>query len=508
MNSPRGERGPGAQPMLLRYASFSGSAAERRPDSKSQPIRKLSKLAEDSVAQNEAHPNYDELDPREGRKFLLQQKFPEKHLSKQRRMSALVSPDQLKGRQSPTRNSVASSVHSFGAISDDGFNASYNQDALLSEQNMKGIQNTALFAVFDGHGVGGDQVAHFAKDNLYRIFLELYGNDGQPTPDAEIPVLLEKCFVDTQDLMEKTGNQFLLAGTTASAVLIQNRKIFIAHVGDSRVVIGRECMCCLPLMNAKQKDMSSSEITCAHITAISTTIDHRVGEIPEERERVEKAGGAVMMDPGLPPDALDEVRIYAQGQTYPGLVTTRTLGDVLAHGLGVISNPDVSSKVLDKHDKVLILASDGVWDILSSQEAINLVCQYDDPIEATNALIAECIKGWSDEYDAGDNVSAIVLFLNAFRAPKGNFPTCKRGWEWNDIRTGADLKASQTDPTPIPAEYAPPANSSSANGNPQGNTDGTKSSQPNSPKAVDGAMIVASGPSSPKRGRSNLCTIL
>ncbi len=39
----------------------------------------------------------------------------------------------------------------------------------------------------------------------------------------------------------------------------------------------------------------------------------------------------------------------------------------MAHSLGVISDPDVTSKPLDEFDKILILATDGVWDIVSNQ---------------------------------------------------------------------------------------------------------------------------------------------
>eukprot|EP00002_Diphylleia_rotans_P016157 TRINITY_DN3137_c0_g4_i6.p1 TRINITY_DN3137_c0_g4~~TRINITY_DN3137_c0_g4_i6.p1 ORF type:complete len:403 (-),score=73.69 TRINITY_DN3137_c0_g4_i6:888-2096(-) len=382
MQSPPTEHNTPQPAMLLRYASYHGSAAETMKQSSGRlpAVKRLAGVSE--LEESDGQIQREELSAKEGRKFLLLQKFPDKHLSKQRKMSTIAGFSTSLDSLNSGRNSlVLPNMHSFGMISDDGFNATYNQDALLSVQGLKGIDNTALFGVFDGHGVGGDQVAHFAKDHLYKHFLEAYGEEGKPSPDANIPTIIEQAFHKTQDDIEKNGNQFLLSGTTASIALLQNRRLFIANIGDSRVVLGRECMCCLPMMKARQVGVSSAEVTGSHIMAISTTVDHRAGENKEERERIEKAGGTVIMDPNLPPDAWDELRIYAQGQTYPGLVTSRTLGDVLAHGLGVISTPDISSKIIDRHDKILILASDGVWDILSSQEAINLVSKFEDPVE-------------------------------------------------------------------------------------------------------------------------------
>jgi serine/threonine protein phosphatase PrpC len=52
---------------------------------------------------------------------------------------------------------------------------------------------------------------------------------------------------------------------------------------------------------------------------------------------------------------------------------TRSIGDVSAHAIGVSAEPEFCSRRLQLEDKFLILASDGIWDYLGSQEVVDLV---------------------------------------------------------------------------------------------------------------------------------------
>eukprot|EP00002_Diphylleia_rotans_P032475 TRINITY_DN6829_c0_g1_i2.p1 TRINITY_DN6829_c0_g1~~TRINITY_DN6829_c0_g1_i2.p1 ORF type:complete len:417 (+),score=95.94 TRINITY_DN6829_c0_g1_i2:626-1876(+) len=347
--------------------------------------------------------------------------------------------------QGPTTGQKPS-FRGYGAFSDEGYNSSYNQDALLMATGIGKDQSSSMFGIFDGHGTHGDKVANTVKDTLYKSFATNFEASASSDP-ASVAQSLMSSFIETQRELEKKGDQFLLTGTTASVAFIQKEILHLAHVGDSRVVIGRECVCC-SRVNRYLSGQGKAPLEETHIIAFAATVDHRVGELPEERARVEKAGGEVKLDPNLPPDAWDEMRIYAPGQKYPGLVTSRSLGDLLGHSLGVIPTPEISAKELDENDKILIIASDGVWDILSNQDAINLVSCYSDPSEATNALVDACVKGWSDEYDVGDNVSAIVLFLNDFEERKSSkesklpAPTCAWKWTWQQLCEKKDIEKS------------------------------------------------------------------
>ena len=86
--------------------------------------------------------------------------------------------------------------------------------------------------------------------------------------------------------------------------------------------------------------------------------------------------------------------------TYPGLAISRSIGDEDAKKLGVIYEPDVFKYELNSRDKILIIASDGLWEHLSNEEVINIVgncyCNNVKCEEAANILIENAEKKVND----------------------------------------------------------------------------------------------------------------
>jgi serine/threonine protein phosphatase PrpC len=60
----------------------------------------------------------------------------------------------------------------------------------------------------------------------------------------------------------------------------------------------------------------------------------------------------------------------------PGLAMSRSLGDQVAHSVGVSSVPEVTEFILDSDDRFLVIATDGVWEFLSNQEVVDIVTPY------------------------------------------------------------------------------------------------------------------------------------
>lgn len=56
-----------------------------------------------------------------------------------------------------------------------------------------------------------------------------------------------------------------------------------------------------------------------------------------------------------------------KGAAYPGLAMSRSLGDQVAHMVGVWHYPDITTLDITKDDLYLIIASDGIWEFISSQ---------------------------------------------------------------------------------------------------------------------------------------------
>jgi serine/threonine protein phosphatase PrpC len=94
---------------------------------------------------------------------------------------------------------------------------------------------------------------------------------------------------------------------------------------------------------------------------------------------------------------------------------SRSFGDRIAHSVGVISEPEITEYSFLHEDKFLILASDGIWEFISSDECINIVKDYyikKDINGALNFLYKESSKRWIIEEEVIDDITLILIFFN------------------------------------------------------------------------------------------------
>ena len=144
--------------------------------------------------------------------------------------------------------------------------------------------------------------------------------------------------------------------------------------------------------------------------AVEVSIDHKPDH-PVEKERILKSGGRVFSveyDDGVdgPP------RVWLAHMEIPGLAMSRSLGDTVAHTAGVISAPEIFSVTLTPEDRVLVWASDGLWEFMSNQEVLNLIANINDPKLAVDVLIEEANARWMKEEQVIDDTTVIVCFLD------------------------------------------------------------------------------------------------
>lgn len=120
------------------------------------------------------------------------------------------------------------------------------------------------------------------------------------------------------------------------------------NVGDSRAI-----MC---------------NVEGGEISAMELSTDHKPFH-PIEKERIEKAGGEIMPKEGTS----GPLRVWKRDEECPGLAVTRTLGDLLGHSIGVSSEPDIEYWKVMTDDYFIVLASDGVWDVMNSAEVVGFM---------------------------------------------------------------------------------------------------------------------------------------
>ena len=100
---------------------------------------------------------------------------------------------------------------------------------------------------------------------------------------------------------------------------------------------------------------------------------------------------------------------------------SRSLGDTVAKQAGVISTPECFSRRLAAGDRMLILATDGLWEFMTSQECVDIAARYmkgfrgnvaSDPKAACHALLEESTRRWKREEPVIDDTTIIVVYLN------------------------------------------------------------------------------------------------
>ncbi|KAI8462986.1 MAG: phosphatase 2C-like domain-containing protein, partial [Monoraphidium minutum] len=213
-----------------------------------------------------------------------------------------------------------------------------------------------FFGVYDGHG--GIQASQHCAARLHHHLsagaerdgggagagdddaASADGSEGEGEGDGEGPstsmcVLLEQAlreaFLKTDEEFSADGTAGLV-GSTAVCALVGTHRVWIANCGDSRAVL------------------------CRGGQAVQVTDDHKP-EREDEAERVEKAGGQVL---------------YWNGHRVMGvLAMSRAIGD---HCLRPYVIPEPEITVFKRHskDEILLLASDGLWDVMPNQEATDL----------------------------------------------------------------------------------------------------------------------------------------
>ena len=212
---------------------------------------------------------------------------------------------------------------------------------------------------------------------------------------------IEKAFQETFLAVDESLNDEVLieplyAGTTACVALLRENKLVLANAGDSRAVL------------ATRKVADSSQPR--QYVAKDLTTDQNP-DLPEEQLRIENMGGYV----SPPPEPGLSARVWLDMDcTQIGLAMARSIGDHAVKEVGVIAEPVVTFHDVAPADEFVIFATDGVWEFVSSQEAVEIVAENLDKgaTKACQALIEAAAAKWHDEEgDYRDDITALVVRL-------------------------------------------------------------------------------------------------
>jgi len=294
-------------------------------------------------------------------------------------------------------------IHHFTHV---GFNGEkdkeFNQDIAFLEKNFAGNNSFLYMAVCDGHGVEGHEVSGFIKRTLPKDLSNALMNKEILTSDKnnkkKIYNIIGSTFIKVNEkLISNEAINSIFSGTTCVSLIYTPIKLICANIGDSRAVVGR--------YDKNNKKWIS----------INLSRDHKPTEEDEAR-RILKKGGRIK--PFLDEETGTEVgppRVWVRDDEVPGLAMTRSFGDRVAAIAGTICVPEIKEYAFHEGDKFVILASDGVWEFISSEECINIIGKFyenNNIVECCNFLYEESRKRWLREEDVVDDITMLLIFFD------------------------------------------------------------------------------------------------
>ncbi|KAJ4898582.1 putative protein phosphatase 2C 33 [Raphanus sativus] len=305
-----------------------------------------------------------------------------------------------------------------------------NQDAMVVWENFGSRTDTIFCGVFDGHGPYGHMVAKTVRDNL-PIKLSAYWEakvpvegslkpistvnnsnnsedaaEEEPKPsvdmeeeentDSELFQTLKEAFLKAfkvvdRELIFNGSVDCFCSGTTAVTLIKHGEYLVVGNVGDSRAVMGTR--------NGENG-----------LVAVQLTVDLKPN-LPAEEERIKKCRGRVFALRDEP----EVCRVWLPNCDSPGLAMARAFGDFCLKNFGLISVPDVSFRRLTEKDEFIVLASDGIWDVLSNEEVVGIVASSPSRSSAAKAIVESAVRVWRYKYPTSkvDDCAAVCLYLDS-----------------------------------------------------------------------------------------------
>lgn len=250
------------------------------------------------------------------------------------------------------------------------------EDAHTHILGLADEEDSAFFAVYDGHG--GAKVAQYAGEHLHETIIDqtAYKRGDLTTAMRDAFLMIDNNMKNDENLKDE------LAGTTAIVVIMKEGKLHTANVGDSRGVVS----------------------ISGHARALSQ--DHKPC-LEEETNRIIAAGGWVEFN-----------------RVNGNLALSRALGDFIFKRNDskapeeqiVTALPDITVTDITPETEFLVLACDGIWDVLTNQEVVDFIrpriAQKMDPAQICEELMTRCLAPDCQMGGLGcDNMTVVLVCL-------------------------------------------------------------------------------------------------
>ena len=280
-----------------------------------------------------------------------------------------------------------------------------NQDSYIVLPKVNDIENFSIFAVLDGHGPHGHLVSKYVSQNIIdNITTNVLINSSKNVEDIYLSLkkndfaIIKNAFITADENIKNMDFDVDESGTTCVLLIILGTHLICANVGDSRCI----------LTYSENNDPELSELK-----VLPLSIDYKIA-IPEERNRIIKAGGLVEQLKDSMGERAGPFRVFKPGKDYPGLAMSRSIGDAIAKKMGVIAEPGIIERNLNGGVKFIVLGSDGIWEFLSNEDVRDigkvfyLNCEANDLCEE---LYSSSLIKWKCNDSTVDDITIIAIYF-------------------------------------------------------------------------------------------------
>ena len=307
-----------------------------------------------------------------------------------------INPDDINNKR---KHKVIKKIYKIESICQKGYSGpgieKFNQDNFFVYNNLNDENNVLFIGVCDGHGILGHDVSKYLITHLPSNLNQALKKTRKYIRDKKtLYKTMKEVFIKTNnDLCKNDLVDTQFSGSTCVTIILTKNQIISGNVGDSRAVMGR-------YINGQWIN-------------IDLTKDQKPDN-PEEKERIIKRGGRIEAYKDENGNDFGPKRVWLKTADIPGLAMSRSFGDEVAASVGTISEPEIKYFDITDDDKFIIIASDGIWEFISSKECVNIIKDFylkKDLKGCLKYLLNESSKRWIKEEEVIDDITAVIIFF-------------------------------------------------------------------------------------------------
>ncbi|KAJ6693765.1 hypothetical protein OIU85_004535 [Salix viminalis] len=276
--------------------------------------------------------------------------------------------------------------------------------------------------------MNSEDTSFMSADEEPRASVDLGDAEKHPQNFQNLKESFLKAFkVMDRELRVHANIDCFCSGTTAVTLIKQGQYLVLGNVGDSRAVLGTrdedDSLVAVQLTVDLKPNLPGKSRHALEYKILCCNMDYRL-IYSAEAERIRKCKGRVFALHDEP----EVARVWLPNNDAPGLAMARAFGDFCLKDFGLISVPDISYRHLTEKDEFIVLATDGIWDVLSNKEAVDIVASVSSRSSAAKALVESAVRAWRYKYPTSkiDDCAVVCLFL-----------------ESNDLSAASNIKSNE-----------------------------------------------------------------